>query len=246
MISKNHVIAGFNRGAETYTDVAHLQARVAGALAEKLVGISAEKILEIGCGTGLLTQHLFNQFPKANFLLTDISPSMLKQCHARFKAFPNAKLLCVDGEHLDALPNFDLITSSMTMHWFNDFALSLSRIQQKLTKRGRLVFTLLGANSFSEWRAMCEFFHYPIATPYFPSVSYLREQFPDANFQVDVIHETYPNTYTFLATLKSLGATATRNGYASLSVKEMRRLIRHFNTPITVTYEVIYGDYSVL
>ncbi len=243
MIAKKHIITGFNRGAETYTEAAHLQAKVARNLSHQLCHITAENILEIGCGTGLLTQHLVQAFPKAHFMLTDISPSMIEQCRNRMKGLSNTNWACVDGEHLDKSPFFDLIVSSMTFHWFKELDVSLTNIKQKLKKGGRLVFAMLTENSLREWRDMCNHFNYPIATIHFPSVTRLKKQFPQLKLHTEVIRETYSNTYAFLKTLKLLGATAAREGYTQLTSNKMRKLIRHFDREIEITYEVVYGEY---
>jgi len=244
MIIKKQVIAGFNRGAETYTQAAHLQVKVAKNLSHQLHDAMAEKILEIGCGTGLLTQHLLKVFPQADFLLTDISSSMIEQCRQQVMEFSKVKLACMDGEQLNLLSSFDLIVSSMTLHWFKELESSLIRIKQKLQKGGRLLFSMLSENSLCEWRDMCRHFKYQIATPIFPSLPQLKDQFPEFNWQVETIKEIYPSAHAFLRTLKFLGATAARAGYLPLTADKMRQLIHYFNHEIEITYEVIYGEYQ--
>lgn len=246
MIIKNQVIAGFDRGAKTYTGAAHLQAQVAENLSRSFSQIRPENILEIGCGTGLLTQHLVRAFPHAHFLLTDISPSMIEHCHQEMSLSPNMAFTCMDGEKIERLPSFDLIASSMTLHWFNEFQSGLNNIKLKLNKGGRLIFAILTDNSFHEWRTICSDLEYPIATPHFPDIKKIIKQFPEFRWHVEEIKKTYPNAHAFLKTLKSLGATATRKGYVKLTTDKMRKLLRHNNHEIEITYEVVYGEYHAL
>ena len=76
------------------------------------------RILEIGCGTGLLTRELARRLGPADWMLTDISPAMLEiaRLGPRRKA---ARYAALDGEHPDALPGgYDLICSSLAVQWF--------------------------------------------------------------------------------------------------------------------------------
>ena len=41
------------------------------------------RILEVGCGTGILTEFLIKKYPNASFEITDISGSMLEECKKR-------------------------------------------------------------------------------------------------------------------------------------------------------------------
>ncbi len=246
MTTKNQVITGFNRGAKTYDQAAGLQALVAENLAKKLQAVAADNILEIGCGTGLLSYHLVKKFPAANMLFTDISPVMLQQCRQQLLDVVQAKFTCLDGESLDELPKFNLITSSMTFHWFENVVASVQQLQQKLVKGGRLQFAMLAENSLQEWRAMCVELNNPVSTPYFPAISELKSHLPNLKFTVELIKETYQNAYTFLTTLKSLGATTPRAGYIPLTTDKMRKMLRHFNHEIEITYEVVYGEYCHL
>jgi malonyl-CoA O-methyltransferase len=246
MAIKNQVIAGFNRGATTYDQAAGLQARIAENLADKLQEMTAANILEIGCGTGLLSSHLIKKFPHANFLFTDISPAMLQQCRQLSLDVGNAEFACLDGEALDALPKFNLITSSMTFHWFKNVIGSLQKLQQQLVKGGRLHFSMLTENSLQEWRAMCIELKNPISTPYFPKITELKSNLPNIKLTVESIRENYQNARMFLNTLKSLGATAPRTDYTPLAVDKMRKMLRHFDHEIEITYEVVYGEYCHL
>lgn len=244
MIEKEQIVAGFNRGAKTYTQVASLQAQIAQNLSERLPEIEPQQVLEVGCGTGLFSQYLVKTYPQAKLVLTDISPAMIAECQQHLVNTANTEWHCMDGETITAKSAFDLITSCMTLHWFKELPASLLRFKQSLKKNGRLVFALLTENSLQEWRTMCQHFNYPVATPPFPAITELKKHFPEWQFSVETIQTKYANARAFLRTLKSLGATAARSGYQSLTAAQMRRLIRHFAHEIHVTYEVIYGEYQ--
>ncbi len=244
-VNKKHIIDRFGRHAKTYSSVATVQAYAASQLAVSLQTLSPASILEIGCGTGLLSQHLLRQFPNASCLLTDMAWPMLQECHSFLSSLSlaNVNLACMDGERLSVDSSFDLIVSSMTLHWFSDFYTSCQNIIKQLTSGGRFVFTLLGDSSFSEWHAICKSENVPIATPIFPSVESLLNHFPAMDIRVERHQKTYPSVHAFLHTLRQLGATSTRPGYAPLSVGSLRKLLRQFNQEITISYEVVQGCY---
>ncbi|HSW93472.1 MAG TPA: methyltransferase [Gammaproteobacteria bacterium] len=243
MITKNQVIAGFDRGAKTYTKAAEVQAEVAETLSRYFADISARHILEIGCGTGLLTEHLAKAFPDADFCLTDISPSMIAECRQHMTTLSRATWVCMDGENPETLPDYDLIVSSMTLHWFDEFEAGLHNLKLKLKPGGRLLFSILSENSFHEWQKICRDFDLPIATPRFPAMDEIKKRFPGFDWHVQKIKKIYPNAHAFLRTLKRLGAIAPRREYVKLATHKMRHLLRDVNHDIEITYEVVYGEY---
>jgi len=236
----------FNAQANTYDGVADVQRVAARGLSEKTGAGAftrgAERILEIGCGTGLFSEILVQQFPHASFLLTDIAPNMVERCRTRFLHCPRVDVQCHDVRHLDVPHDFDLMASSMTLHWLPDIAQTIRALLPRLRQTGRFVFSLLGANSLCEWRAICEQFQLPVGTPLFPTASQLKNHFPEWHITVETHEQRYDHLWAFLQSLKKLGATATRPGYAPLSPRQLRSLVRHFHRPMNICYEIIYGS----
>lgn len=241
---KQKIIRSFNQGARTYHSAAEVQTYVAQQLATRLSLLSATRILEIGCGTGLLSQHLIASFPHAHLTLTDIAPEMLKTCHERFATIPNIQVNYADGEALSMNQTFDLITSSMTLHWFEDIEKGINNIIKKLSSGGVLVFAMLGEKSLYEWRDMCEQMNILPAQLNFPQIDFLKERFPELTFNTELYQQSYTTAYDFLSSLKKLGATATPIGHIPVSVSQLRRLFQRYNHEILMTYEIIYGCYT--
>jgi hypothetical protein len=101
----------------------------------------------------------------------------------------------------------------------------------------------LGENSFKEWRAMCQQFKLPVATPIFPAEHLLETMLPNVELEVETYQQTYASAYEFLSSLKKIGAIAPRMRYLPLPSGRLRQVLRQFNTEITISYEVIYGKY---
>lgn len=246
MIIKEHVINRFNVGALSYEKVAQMQAQVAWELTTRLPSIAAETILEIGCGTGLLSQYLPTLFPKATIWLTDISPVMVEECAQRFTQQSRVKTLCTDGEYFNLATQFDLITSSMVLHWFTDISRALLHIRRQLTPGGYFVFSILGENSLQEWRDLCAENAVPVGTPFFPSRQILQDALPGLELSVVTYRETYPSAHAFLNALKKLGATTPHAGYKALAAGKLRSILRCIEGKMTISYEVFYGSYRKL
>lgn len=247
MVLKEKVINCFNSKAYTYAAAADIQPLVAELLASQLSDISARSVLEIGCGTGLFSQYLTQYFPTAKLLLTDIAPAMVEICQERFKQLSRVSVMCMDGELLTTSTQFDLIASSMTLHWFVDLQQSLQSIIEKLAPGGRFIFAVLGQNSLQEWRHICRVHNASVPTPIFPTGQELQTMIPDLKVQIDVLQQHYHSAQDFLNTLKALGANAAHADHEPLSPGVLRRIMRAFDHAsfegMNITYEIIYGSY---
>ena len=82
---KKSITGSFTKYCYSYHDNASIQKITAKSLIQLLPTISRPRILEIGCGTGILTEALMREYPKGIFEITDISDVMLKECKRRLK-----------------------------------------------------------------------------------------------------------------------------------------------------------------
>ena len=152
MSIKKKIIRYFNQSAMTYDAEATLQAAIAQQLAFRVNNHfsskkTPKKILEIGCGTGLLSQYMLRSYPAASFVLTDIAHTMVNLCSKRFTHDSRIQAICLDGESLALQEKFDLIISSMALHWFEDLPSSFNTIIRHLTPGGCFLFSALGKHS---------------------------------------------------------------------------------------------------
>ena len=116
----------FSNVASTYDKHADPQRALADSLSIMMPDCNPDEILEIGSGTGILTQLLINTYPVSKIHGIDLSLSMINLCKKRFS---NAN---VSFESSDVLthsrPNYyDLIVSSSTLHWTNDLLFTLKK-----------------------------------------------------------------------------------------------------------------------
>ncbi len=76
------------------------------------------KILDICCGTGILTEKVANKFPKASFVGVDFSSGMLEIAKKRMDKYHFDSLLCdiCDSDKMKNLGKFDLVISSFGIH----------------------------------------------------------------------------------------------------------------------------------
>ena len=225
---KMDVAAAFSAAVDTYDRSADAQRRVASTLAGRIGKLNLPqnpRVLEIGCGTGFLTENL----PSGRWLLTDISERMVARCHARFN---DATVMVMDGERPSLAPGtFDLICSSLAFQWFDDLEAALGRLSALLAPGGHLVFTTLANDSFREWREA-----YPLARTY-PTVDTLR-RFGDV--EEERFTREYPDALAFLDHWRQIGADLPHAGQRPLSPGALRRALRPFETGISVTYHVAY------
>jgi len=97
---------------------------------------ATDKVLEIGCGTGLFTRKVYNA-TNAEITATDISEELLTEART---LLPQATFKIDDAMNLSFIDNsFDVVYGSSVLHHL-DFDLSLQEIYRVLKPGGRMVF----------------------------------------------------------------------------------------------------------
>lgn len=141
----------FNRAANSYENVAIPQKIAAHKLSEELRQIRPNFkpgfIMDIGCGTGMMTTALLHLYPQAHYILNDLAEGMLVQCQSKFYS-PQFSYLHGDMDQI-VLPQVDLIVSNFSLQWSNHIESCLQRLYQN-TKI--LAFNCLVEGSLKEWQ----------------------------------------------------------------------------------------------
>ncbi|WP_132251914.1 methyltransferase domain-containing protein [Methylobacterium segetis] len=246
MSSWKQAVARAFDGAEGYDRAAEVQARVAGHLAERIAGLPLAphpRVLEIGCGTGLLTQALRDRLAPRALLATDIAPGMVARAKARAPEGADLRYLVMDGERpsLAPGPRFDLIASSLAAQWFEDLPGAVSTLSGLLAPGGWLALATLADGTFGEWGRAHAALGYAPATPAYPTLQALRALAPPGctlSVEEEPFLEAHPNGRAFLAALRAIGAGTPRGG-RPLPAGALRRVLRRFDAEgARVTYRV--------
>ena len=241
----------FSAAAGSYETSADVQRAVAETLAGKTAALplaAQPRVLEVGCGTGLLTRALARHLKGAAWTITDIAAPMIAQCErALAHDLPHARFLVMDGAAPALALGFDLIVSSMALQWFEDPARALYRLSALLTPKGQLAFATLGPGTFEEWQAACALCDVAAPARRFLSGDDFKQATPQG-FRIRteraVIRRTYANGWDFLQRLREIGAHRAAPEAVPLSAGALRKVLRATNAPFTVSYNVIYGFIS--
>ncbi|WP_420137471.1 methyltransferase [Sphingomonas sp.] len=231
------VATAFDRATD-YDRHAIVQRHVAAGLADRIATLplpERPRLLELGCGTGLLGEMLLDRLPGARWLMTDIAPAMIGRAQKRFADRADVRFAIMDGEHPDQAGPFDLICSSLAAQWFGDLPGAVTRLRARLAPGGKLAFTTLAAGSFAEWqRAHGDL---PCGIHAYPSADALRAIGLKVSLETRVLH--HADARDFLRGLKAIGAGTPQPGHRPLSPAQLRTVMARFEEEgATATYVV--------
>jgi malonyl-ACP O-methyltransferase BioC len=252
---KDCINRAFGGAADGYAQTAKLQRVTARNLAGRIGGLSlpvAPRILEIGCGTGFLTEMLRKTLGGAHWTVTDVSPDMLAACRRELGDPADIHFLQMDGEVPTTDGPFDLICANMTFQWFEDLPGSIAGLVSLLSPGGHLAYTTLAKGSLAEWQDAHRACGFIQGTPEFPSVEELNGYWPVGlgGGQVNVIEtkRTYPSALTFARAIKGIGAETPAADHKPLSAAALRSVLRYLDQgdDVRMTYQVAYASYQRL
>lgn len=148
---------------------------------------AGEKILDLGCGDGVLTEELIAS--GADVVGVDASPRQIEAARRR-----GIRALVVDGHELAFSSEFDAVFSNAALHWMQRPDEVLNGVARALKPGGRFVGEFGGeGNVASIVAALKQALHtrgidYASRNPwYYPSVDEYRGKLERAGFRVDEI-----------------------------------------------------------
>ena len=127
--------------AETYHRVSNPQFEWGTVVLDRLRLRGDELVLDIGCGTGRLTEKLLQRVPRGRVVAIDLSSNMIQVARDYLKpSFASrAQLAIADAAALPVSNRADAIFSTATFHWVLDHPQLFHSLHRALKPGGQLV-----------------------------------------------------------------------------------------------------------
>lgn len=149
---KRQVANSFSRAAASYDSVAGLQRDVADRLASWLPASAAQRVLDLGSGTGYSQPALCAQYPAAQLLSLDLAEGMLQQAR-QLRGLADVQSICADAEQLPLADRvLDMIWSSLAIQWCQQPQELFSELWRVLKPGGSVLLSTLGPATLHELR----------------------------------------------------------------------------------------------
>jgi trans-aconitate 2-methyltransferase len=115
-------------------------------------------VLDVGCGTGRVTEKLIERLPAARVVAVDSSNAMITAAR-RSLSGPGRRVGCVqaDGAALPFQGAVDLIFSTAAFHWIKDHERLFRSLYAALKTPGRLMAQCGGGPNLARFRGDCVF-----------------------------------------------------------------------------------------
>jgi malonyl-ACP O-methyltransferase BioC len=238
-MNKDLIRTRFAKNLESYNQNAKIQKLMAKKLVQIANKKSYSKILEIGCGTGFLTDLINTNFNFEKYKAIDI----VEECEPFISKINNSiEFLPTDIETYLSQDNetFDLIISNAALQWVNNFEEIINNLKTKLNNGGELVFSTFGKENFREI-----YFLLGVSLDYFSSQE-LEKMF-DAKVEEEIHVMMFNSPKEVLKHLKSTGVIAIEN--KKWTKKDLIQFENGYNslcaTKPTLTYHPMYIQIKV-
>lgn len=239
-MNKTAIRDNFNSASSTYDNYALVQKKAAQILVDSIDGIFPKTALDVGAGTGFVTEILIKKFPEAIYTLNDIAYEMLNQARRKFSnPSKNIAYNVADAENA-IFPNhpYDLVVSNLTFQWFENIKLGIKNLWDQ--SQG-LFFSTLVKGSFLEWSNVHKKLDIPCRMDTYPEVYELKKLCLDLNprqffFKVENESFFFEDPLEFIRCLKRTGANTPLQKTFSL-----HKILKQFPDGMPVNYKIFYG-----
>jgi len=225
-----NIVAAFDSASHSYDGAAQIQTEVAAQLIADAAGLAPRRILDIGCGTGLLTAMAQQRWPAAAITALDAAPAMLDAARAKL---PSVHFVQADAAAITLTEKFDLILSSMVLHWLADPVAVITQWQTLLAPNGTLLVAVPVAGSLSEWNTLCDSHALPSRVWRFPAPELFGR---DATLRYHSI--AHATAHDFLRSMKRTGAAVPDPATTPTQHAVLRRMLQAAPKPFAATFTI--------
>lgn len=236
-MTKDLIARNFTRGSQNYDSIVRVQKQITQDLVSSFneSDLSAGAILDIGCGTGALTDALSKAHPNGEWEKRvtglDMASGMVRFA---LKKYPAAPLVQGDMHHLPFKPDsFDLVLSASVFQWALPLEDVLTQMLQAVKPKGAFKAAFFTQGTLEELHQS-----YLIATgeKKFPHVYATKERVnswirnnrvTNASVRVRQMTETYDSVKHLIKSLNAIGANNSTQAQNNLmfSPKKFKRLV---------------------
>lgn len=247
----------FSRAAESYERGSTLHHHVAARLTTLMpepVAVGSGRVLELGCGTGVLTARLRQRFPVANLYAIDISEGMVRYLKSAYVS--DERLCCAvgDARTLAVQQPFDLVVSSSALHWATPVVSVMRNVARLLKPGGRFVAAMMAGDTLRELHALRR----TIAPRKIPAgrlagVPEILNGLHESGLLLEgrseeVVRARYRSGDEFLRTIHAQGLTggAVSRAAQPLSRSELTELVKAYDLAYRDLDGGVYASFEVL
>ena len=250
---QHRVRQSFDTIAGRYDRHAALEQEVGARLLERLSfqRQNPQRIIDLGCGTGVASAELKNRFRKAQVIGIDSSRAMLARMQKRSGLLRPLRAACADFQALPlAERSVDLVFSNMAFQWTNDPVSLFAEIRRVLSPDGMLLFSTLGPGSLTELATAWESTGENARVTGFVDILDIGDALMAAGFQEPVMDAepmtlTYPDITAMMNELEATGMAGFLQGGPGLdkSRESLEAAYDRFRVDgrYPVSYELVYG-----
>jgi malonyl-CoA O-methyltransferase len=231
VVDRRAVASHFSRAAKHYDAAAVLQKEVSERLSERLplLKIQPGCIVDLGAGTGFLSEQVRSYYPQATLIAVDLSAVMLAEYRNKllaqlrwwhkfnpfYSARPAVHLVSADAYQLPLADNsVDMLVSSLMLQWCDDLPRVLAECRRVLRQDGVFFIATLGPDTLKELRSAWQVVDGQATTHLlnFADLHDLGDALSHAGFSdpvcdVEHITLTYADAASAVKDLKAIGAT---------------------------------------
>jgi malonyl-CoA O-methyltransferase len=263
----------FSKAASRYDEAAVLQKLTAQALDERLdlIKLDVKRVVDLGAGTGFLTEMLWQRYPQAQVSAVDLAAPMLAMAKHRWaltksnqawwkpwaNPFPHVHFIQANAYHLPfAEASQDIVITNFMLQWCDDLDAVLSEIRRVLRPEGLLMLSSLGPDTLKELRQAWVYVEgdaghlrmSPFVDMHDLGDALVRAGFGQPVMDVERYTLTYAKPIDLIKDLKAIGATnAQQNRSRQLTGKaKFNAMLKAYEAQrkdgvIPASYEVVHG-----
>ncbi len=242
----------FSKAAPCYEDLSLLQKDIGCALLSMIPRRERCEILDVGMGTGWLTERIGGYFPSARLTGIDCAPGMVveakkKKIHTVLEADAQ-RLPFADGV-------FDLVISNCVYQWVEDMPKAFSEAFRVLDRGGDFCFSCFTEKTLFELRASIEknastadgqLHHWHLLTKESIRSALNKAGFTKTHLTFSLKVEKFEDLFSLISWLKTIGANRVKRNIF-VGPRLLSRVSHYYqeNFPlqqgIAATFEIIFG-----
>ncbi len=211
-----------------------------------------ERILDLGCGSGQLTEAI-NKLAH-EVIGIDKSPEMIADAK---KSYPTLHFQVSDAANFEFKQPFDAIFSNATLHWVLDYKAAIDCMYQQLKPGGRIVLEFGGKDNVASITAALRtslaargyLAQSQLEQWFFPSLGHYTSALESQGFTVNLAH--YYERPTALATAQTgikdwltMFASTFFSDVATKDIISIKNEVQEALKPILLKDDTWYADYK--